>query len=56
MAASARGAGAMGFGGTAARDDVDAAGLITLPGDAFGGGPTIPMLPTTWEADKPPER
>jgi PPE-repeat protein len=53
VAASARGAGAMGFGGTAVKDDVDAAGLFTLPADEFGGGPTIPMLPTTWEAEKP---
>ncbi|MDT5174809.1 MAG: hypothetical protein QOG37_2060 [Mycobacterium sp.] len=53
VAASTRGAGAMGFGGTAVKDDVDAAGLFTLPADEFGGGPTIPMLPTTWEAEKP---
>jgi PPE-repeat protein len=56
VAASARGAGAMGFGGTAVKEHVDAAGLFTLPADEFGGGPTIPMLPTTWEAEESNER
>ncbi|OBJ50848.1 PPE family protein [Mycobacterium sp. 1423905.2] len=51
VAASALGAGQMGFGGTEANGQADAAGLITLPGDSFGGGPTSPMLPTTWESD-----
>ncbi|EUA23010.1 hypothetical protein I553_5825 [Mycobacterium xenopi 4042] len=26
-----------------------AAGLATLPGDEFGPGPTMPMLPRTWD-------
>ncbi|MBW0016938.1 MAG: PPE family protein [Mycobacterium sp.] len=52
VAASSAGAGVMGFGGTAEKRDVDASGLITLPADAFGGGPTRPMLPTTWGADR----
>ena len=29
-----------------------AAGLTTLAGGEFGGGPTIPMVPGTWEADE----
>ncbi|OBK23797.1 hypothetical protein A5634_05020 [Mycobacterium asiaticum] len=48
VAASTRGAGAMGFGGTAVKRDVDAAGLLTLSADDVSGGPVIPMLPTTW--------
>lgn len=48
--ASSSSAGPMGFGGTASRGDADAAGLMTLSDDEFGGGPTVPMLPTTWEA------
>lgn len=51
VAASSRGAGAMGFGGTAAKGDTDAAGLVTLLEDEFGSGPTVPMLPTTWDAE-----
>lgn len=53
VAASSRGAGAMGFGGTTARVDADATGLVTLAGDDFGGGPVAPMLPTTWDAETP---
>ncbi|QLL07490.1 PPE family protein [Mycobacterium vicinigordonae] len=49
VAASSRGAGAMGFGGTVASGDADATGLVTLDGDEYGSGPTMPMLPTTWE-------
>ncbi|OBK41806.1 PPE family protein [Mycobacterium kubicae] len=51
VAASTLGAGQMGFEGTAANGQADAAGLTTLPGDSFGGGPTSPMLPTGWETD-----
>lgn len=43
-AASDRGAGTLGFPGTA-RKAAGAAGLTTLPGDSFGGGPTMPMVP-----------
>jgi hypothetical protein len=51
VSASLRGAGPMGFSGTATESDAPAAGLTRLPGDAFGGGPVAPMLPTTWHAD-----
>ncbi|MHA7648744.1 PPE domain-containing protein [Mycobacterium sp. ML4] len=51
VTASSSHAGAMGFGGTAVKADVAAAGLMTLPGDEFDNGPTVPMLPTTWESD-----
>ncbi|OBF08458.1 hypothetical protein A5775_20865 [Mycobacterium sp. 852002-10029_SCH5224772] len=47
--ASDRGAGALGFAGTADREAVAAAaGLTTLAGDEFNGGPTTPMMPRTW--------
>lgn len=55
VAASSRGVGAMGFGGTKAKDDANAAGLITLSADEFGGGPAVPMVPTSWEVDQPHE-
>jgi PPE-repeat protein len=50
--ASDRGAGTLGFAGTAQREGV-AAGLASLPGDGFGGGPAEPMVPGTWEPDQP---
>lgn len=51
--ASDRGAGALGFAGTAEREAVAAAaGLTTLAGDEFGSGPTAPMMPGTWGADE----
>ena len=41
----------MGFAGTARGDAaVEAAGLATLAGDGFGGGPSVPMVPGTWES------
>jgi PPE-repeat protein len=50
--ASDRGAGALGFAGTARRDAAaPAAGLTTLAVDEFGGGPTVPMTPGTWSPD-----
>ena len=49
--ASGRGTGAMGFAGTArGATAVEAAGLATLAGDGFGGGPLVPLVPGTWES------
>jgi PPE-repeat protein len=49
--ASARGAGPMGFSGTAVTGTTEAAGLTRLQGDSFGGGPVSPMMPSTWDPD-----
>jgi PPE-repeat protein len=50
--ASDRGAGNLGFAGTAAKETAaEAAGLTTLAGDEFGGGPRMPMLPGAWDPD-----
>ncbi len=49
--ASDRGAGPLGFAGTATKDATEAAGLATLAGGEFGGGPALPMVPGTWEPD-----
>jgi PPE-repeat protein len=55
--ASDRGAGSLGFAGTAAKEaGAAAAGLTTLAGDEFGGGPRMPMLPGTWDPDGRPAR
>ncbi|VBA45508.1 putative PPE family protein PPE3 [Mycobacterium attenuatum] len=44
--ASGQGAGILGFTGTAGRQGIqEAAGLATLTGDGFGGGPVVPMVP-----------
>jgi PPE-repeat protein len=49
-AASDRGAGDLGFAGTAPKRPIAAAaGLTTLAGDEFGGGPSVPMLPRAWD-------
>ncbi len=49
---SAMGAGTRGFAGTAAKSGAGrAAGLATLPDDALGGSPRMPMMPGTWGAD-----
>jgi PPE-repeat protein len=54
VTASATGAGSQGFAGTATKAGAGrAAGLTTLGGDAFGGGPRMPMIPGTWGADPP---
>ncbi|MGA8548502.1 MAG: PPE domain-containing protein [Mycobacterium sp.] len=50
--ASDQGAGPLGFAGTVVKPTVsDAAGLTTLSDDQFGGGPTMPMVPGSWNAD-----
>jgi PPE-repeat protein len=50
--ASDQGAGNLGFAGTARRETAaGAAGLTTLAGDEFGGGPRMPMVPGTWDPD-----
>jgi PPE-repeat protein len=51
--ASDRGAGTLGFAGTVSKHSAQAAGLTTLPGDEFGGGPRMPMLPNTWDPETP---
>jgi PPE-repeat protein len=49
--ASDQGAGPLGFAGTVRNDAVErATGLATLAGDEFGGGPTMPMMPGSWES------
>jgi PPE-repeat protein len=52
--ASDRGARPLGFAGTVSQQVAEAAGLTVLPGDGFGGGPTVPMVPGTWDSDKDP--
>jgi PPE-repeat protein len=55
--ASGRGAGRLGFGGTAHKEAAaGATGLITLAGDEFGSGPRIPMVPGTWDTENDGER
>ena len=40
----------MGFTGTEQRKSAaEAAGLTTLATDEFGSGPTLPMLPGSWD-------
>ena len=50
-ATSDRGAGPLGFAGTARKRVSAAAGLATLDDDDFGGGAVLPMVPGTWDAD-----
>ncbi|MDD4867328.1 MAG: PPE family protein [Mycobacterium sp.] len=50
--ASDRGAGPLGFAGTVHQEAAaPAAGLTTLDGGEFNGGPTVPMVPGTWSPD-----
>jgi len=51
--ASDQGAGNLGFAGTVSKGSTEAAGLATLSDDEFGGGPTMPMLPGTWDSEAP---
>ncbi|ULP42905.1 PPE family protein [Mycobacterium lentiflavum] len=46
--ASDRGAGDLGFVGTARKETAAAAGLATLAEGEFGDGPNMPMLPGSW--------
>jgi hypothetical protein len=48
--ASERGSGAMGFTGAFTAPTTDeASGLIELPADSYGAGPTEPLLPGDWD-------
>jgi PPE-repeat protein len=50
--ASEHGGGRLGFAGTVGKATVaQAAGLTTLAGGDFGGGPTMPMVPGTWNPE-----
>jgi PPE-repeat protein len=52
--ASDRGAGSLGFVGTVHKDTAaQAAGLATLSGNGFGEGPSMPMVPGTWDSEVP---
>lgn len=54
-AASHQGAHRLGLAGTVGKDAVaEATGLASLDDDDFGGGPTIPMLPSTWRRSDHP--
>jgi PPE-repeat protein len=54
-ATSNQGAGPLGFAGTATKPGgQQAAGLAALAGDGFGGGPTVPMVPGSWDSDAEP--
>ncbi|MBV9321916.1 MAG: PPE family protein [Mycobacterium sp.] len=51
--ASDTGVRSLGFVGTARKEAVaEVVGLTTLAGDGFGGGPTVPMVPGTWDHDR----
>jgi PPE-repeat protein len=53
---SDRGAGGLGFSGTAGKVSAGTAtGLATLTEDDFGSGPRRPMMPSTWGPDSPDE-
>jgi PPE-repeat protein len=47
--ASDRGAGTLGFAGTVSKGGAQPAGLAVLAADEFGSGPTVPMVPGTWD-------
>ncbi|MEE3749939.1 PPE family protein [Mycobacterium intracellulare] len=48
VAASDRGAGPMGFAGTARGADAAPVGLTTIAGDSLDDGPRMPLLPSSW--------
>lgn len=49
VAISDRGAGALGFAGTAIKSGLGpATGLATLPGDGLSDGPAVPLMPSNW--------
>jgi PPE-repeat protein len=48
---SDRGSGPLGFAGTVPKEAAHAAGLATLAGGEFGGGPPVPMMPGTWNPE-----
>jgi len=53
--ASGNGAGPLGFAGTARCEAAEqAAGLATLAGAEFSGGPATPMVPGSWKPDVQP--
>jgi PPE-repeat protein len=55
--ASDRGAGPLGFAGTASKKTAaTAAGLTTLADDEFGSAPRMPMLPSSWDPDQNPDQ
>lgn len=55
-AASQNGAGRMGFPGTVRHETGSGVtGLTTLTDGAAGAGPTVPMLPHTWEGPEDPD-
>ncbi|OMC52986.1 hypothetical protein A5745_23090 [Mycobacterium sp. IS-2888] len=50
--ASAQSAGSLGFAGAAANSDgPQPAGLITVTGEGVSDGPTVPMMPSSWDQD-----
>jgi PPE-repeat protein len=51
--ASDQGAGPLGFAGTVRKEAVPAAaGLMTLGDDEFGGGPSMPIVPGSWNPER----
>ncbi|OBF61862.1 hypothetical protein A5753_18015 [Mycobacterium sp. 852002-51971_SCH5477799-a] len=52
LLASDAGAGPLGFAGAATKSDAaQATGLATLTRDGLSDGPTVPMMPSTWDRD-----
>jgi PPE-repeat protein len=52
LLASEAGAGPIGFAGAVTKSDsTQAAGLATLTRDGLSDGPTVPMMPSTWDRD-----